>query len=141
MLASQWTFTSTLRPGPRTAVAAGLFMLLASLAAAAEDRPTASQIETLLRDALTNNRIFVPSFYRNAKLKDFELLKLEGVASSRWYADVEMLFDFGILPPTIVGFDRERRGRYTLILQRQDTRLELLRFTPNAKVHLLPAKL
>lgn len=124
----------------------GLFLLFMSFSfcAFASDRsyaPTSLQIENLLRESLSDGRTYVPLMYRKAVLKKFKLLKLEGISQSRWYAKIELLFDFGRLPPTIVGFERLRSGRYWLAIQAQGKRLVLTRFSPISEIHLLPAKI
>ena len=120
----------------------GILALLAVyFPAHASDRPTASQIEAVLRDVLANrvsNGAHVPSQYRQADLEEFELLKLEGT-TSHWYAETRLRFDFGKLPPTLSAFERKRLGHYSLVLRRDGAELKLLHFTPKASVHLLPA--
>lgn len=104
--------------------------------------PDAAAIEKLVRDTLGREEYGLPSLlpYKNAALIEFELLSLEQVTSSHWHARIQMLFDFGLPPPSIVGFKRIRRGSYRLVLKRQDGRLTMRRFTPVGRVYLLPVR-
>ena len=116
-----------------------LVLLSATFSASALDRstaPTAAQIETLLRTALTGDQPYLPSMYRRAVLQEFELRMLDGVLAPRWLAEVELLFDFGPPAPAIIGFQQHRRAIYRLIIKQQGDRLQLLRFTPVGTIHL-----
>ncbi len=102
--------------------------------------PTAPSIEKLLREWLADDDLDMPwlDSYKNADLLAFLLVDLHQVSSSRWHAETELLFDFGPPPPAIVGFEQIRLGRYRLMLNRQNQRMRLMRFSPVATVHLLP---
>ena len=102
--------------------------------------PTAPSIEKLLRERLADDDFRMPSLflYKSAVLMAFRLVNLDQVSSSRWHAEIELLFDYGPPPPSIVGFDRIRIGRFRLVLNQQDERFELVRFSPIATVHPLP---
>ncbi len=75
--------------------------------------PTPASIETLLRERLAEDDTSMPSLipYKNAVLMEFGLVVLDWVSSSRWHAEIDLLFDFGPPPPSILGFERQRRGR------------------------------
>ncbi len=102
--------------------------------------PTAPSIEKLLREWLADDDFRMPALfpYKSAVLMAFRLVNLDQVSSSRWHAEIELLFDFGPPPPSIVGFERIRLGRYRLVLNQQDERFGLVRFSPVATVRLLP---
>lgn len=102
--------------------------------------PTAASIESLLRDMLVEDDLDMPSLMvlQDAMLLDFELVVLDQVSPPRWHAEIVLLFDFGPPPPSILGFERIRRGRYRLVLKQHGTDLGLSRFTPVARVHPLP---
>ena len=125
-------------------ILAGLVLLLGTMVSpAAFDKPaapTAAQIETLLRTALTSDQLYVPSLYRRAEIKEFELRGLDGGLAPKWHAEVELKFEFDNPPnPSIKGFERQRRAVYRLIILQSGESLTLLRFTPVGRVHLLPA--
>ena len=105
-------------------------------------RPTAASIEKLLRDMLAQDELELPSMIplKHAVLMEFGLVDLYHVTPSRWQAEIELLVDFGPPPPSILGFERVRRGRYWLVLNRQGERLGMSRFSPIARIHLLPAR-
>ena len=124
-----------------------LSLLLAfglSLAASAFDRagePNAASIERLLREAQAGEAPGLPSLLslRDAAILDVELLELERIAPSRWVAEIVLLADYGPPPPSVLGFERLRRGRYRLLLEQDGAELGLLRISPMGRVHALPA--
>ena len=127
-------------------ILAGLILLLGTMVSPATfDKPaapTAAQIETLLRTALTSDQLYVPSLYRRAEIKEFELRGLDGGLAPKWHAEVELKFEFDNPPnPSIKGFQRQRQRRavYRLIILQSGESLNLLRFTPVGRVHRLPA--
>ena len=113
---------------------------ITTVQAASDDSepPTEMQIESFLRKALANEDSRVPPAYWSATLMDFELQKLEWITPSRWVVETELQFDFGPPPPTVLGFERLRRGRYRLILYRESGQLQLKRFSPMDGIRLLP---
>ena len=127
-------------------ILAGLILLLGTMVSPATfDKPaapTAAQIETLLRAALTSDQLYVPSLYRRAEIKEFELRGLDGGLAPKWHAEVELKFEFDNPPnPSIKGFQRQRQRRavYRLIILQSGESLNLLLFTPVGRVHRLPA--
>ena len=125
-------------------LAAGLLMAagwgLSAVSAGEPAPPTASEIEETLRQSLTEGRMgsWARTDYRNAELKALELLALDPLSPSRWHADVAVLFDFGAPPPGIIGFERERFGKYQVLLERDDGDWVVRRFQPVGKVKPLP---
>ncbi len=103
-------------------------------------RPTTPGIEKLLREFLADDDPNMPwlDSYRNATLLTFRLVNLHQLSSSRWQAEIELLFDFGPPPPAILGFEQLRLGRYRLVLNSQDQQMRLILFSPVATMHLLP---
>ncbi len=103
-------------------------------------RPTEPGIEKLLREFLADDDLDKPwlDSYRNATLLAFRLVNLHQLSSSRWQAEIELLFDFGPPPSAILGFEQIRLGRYRLVLNSQDQQMRLMLFSPVATVHLLP---
>ena len=63
--------------------------------------PTAASIEQLLREKLTNDVFDLPALfpYKGAVMMEFRLVNLDRVTSSRWHAEIDVLFDFGPPPP------------------------------------------
>ena len=102
--------------------------------------PNAASIERILRDKLADDDPGRPGLnpYGNAILMEFRLVDLERVSSTRWFAQTELLFDYGPAPASVMGFERTRRGRFELRLDQQDAQLRLTRFTPVGTVQLLP---
>ena len=100
--------------------------------------PDATSIERVLRDKLADDA-GRPGLnpYEKAVLKEFRLVELEQVSSTRWYAQTELLFDYGPAPASVIGFERTRRGYFELRLDRQDAQLRLTRFTPVGTVQPL----
>ncbi len=128
-------------------LAAGAILLAVSFAtpAPASDKlaqPTAASIEKLLRDMRAKGEPELPSMIplKYAVLMEFGLVSLHQVSPSRWQAEIELLVEFGPPPPSILGFERMRRGRYWLVLNRQGERWGMSRFSPIARIHLLPAR-
>ena len=103
-------------------------------------RPSEPGIEKLRREILADDNPDMPwlDSYRNATLLAFRLVDLHQLSPSRWQAEIELLFDFGPPPPSIIGFEQLRLGRYRLVLKNQDQRMRLILFSPVATVHLLP---
>lgn len=102
--------------------------------------PTAYEIENTLRQSLTEGLMgpWAMTDYRSAQLKELELLALDPLSPSRWYADVAVLFDFGAPPPGTVGFERERLGKYQVLLELDDDGWIVRRFRPLGKVKPRP---
>ena len=122
-------------------VAATLLLLtITTVQAASHDPvpPTATQIEKFLRKAMANEHPRMPTAFWTATLMNFELRRLERITQSRWIVVTELLFDFGPPPPAVLGFERQRRGHFRLVLDRENGRLKLNRFAPMGLLHPLP---
>ena len=102
--------------------------------------PAAYEIENTLRQSLNEGRLgpWAMTDYRTAELKELELLALDPLTPSRWYADVAVLFDFGAPPAGTIGFERERLGMYQVLLERDGDGWAVRRFHPSGKVKPLP---
>ena len=123
------------------------FLLIAVLPskAPASDRvsePTAAEIEWLVRTAISEEHDRLPSLLplRGADLLKFRLVSRDRTSATRWQTVIDLLLDFG--PPTssVLGFERIRAGRYWLVIDNNDGRFELWRFSPVGRVHPLPAR-
>lgn len=102
--------------------------------------PTPDQIEALLQRAQAETHPRLPPSYWQAELLDFDLKELEPTNAVRWIAIVELAFDFGPPPRSVIGFERERGGAYRLVLDRQDGDFDLKRFAPLEAVRPLSSR-
>lgn len=102
--------------------------------------PTASEIEDSLRRSLAEDERgpWAEPRRRSAELKGLELLALDPLTPTRWYADVAVLFDYGARPPDVIGFERQRLGTYQVLLERVDDDWVVRRFYPLFKAKPLP---
>ena len=125
-------------------LAAGILLLACQsvpmVAADGTAPPTASTIADTLRRSLTEGRMsaWAMTDYRTAELKDLALLALDPLTPTRWSADVAVRFDFGARPPGVIGFERERLGRYQVLLERAGGGWVVRRFYPLGEVRPLP---
>lgn len=106
-----------------------------------DERPTATTIETLLRESLAKRshkpRSLIP--YLDAELTDFDFISSDRLSDVQWYVEIDATFDFGPAPKSVLGFERHRSGRYQLFVKRQDGGWTLQRFNPKGRIHPLPA--
>ncbi len=117
-----------------------LLLTITTVQAAPRDPvpPTATQIENFLLKAMANEHPRMPTAFWTATLMNFELRRLERITQSRWIVVTELLFDFGPPPPAVLGFERQHRGHFRLVLDRENGRLKLNRFAPMGLLHPLP---
>ncbi len=122
------------------------FLLISVLApkAPASDQvsePTAAEIEWLVRTAISEENDKLPSLLplKSAELLKFRLVSRNRTSSTTWQAEIDLLFDFGPSPSSVLGYQRVRAGRFRLVIDHNDGRFELSRFSPVGRVHPLPA--
>ena len=103
--------------------------------------PTAASIEGLVREKLAKDDFenSLQNPFKKPVLLNFGLVELDQVSPTQWHAEIELSLDFGPPPPSIVGFQQIRRGRYELMLKPQGKRWALFRFHLIGRVHPLPA--
>ena len=122
------------------------FLLIAVWAstASAADRataPTAFEIERLVRTAIVEGNDRLPSLLplKGAELLKFRLVSRDRTSTTRWHAEVDLLFDYGPAPAAVLGFERFRAGRYWIVVDWTGGVFELSRFAPVGRVQPMPS--
>ena len=133
-----------MRPFPFTLVLLSSLLSVGAVSTAnawdPDGAPRASSIEDLVRERLENGGPALPSYViiPSVVVEGFDLVTLERISRSRWLAEAELLIDHGPPAPSVIGFERVRRGRYELLIERRGAAFVLLKISAAGRIHPLP---